>query len=283
MPRVGSKHSMVCTPPATQRAIVTFCWLPPDRRRTSPRARESICSLRDRGVDLRRLSPEVDRAPAPEPAPTTAARCSRGPSAASAAPRRGRRPRTRDRPGSRRRGGGRTTGEPSTSSSPPLGRAAPARMSNSSSWPWPSSAATPEDLARIEVERDVLELRPLARGRARPGGAWRWPPAAGPSCGSETAGGWSTIPPSISSTIRSSEPSVTSTTPTVSPSRSTVARSQMAAISIIRWEMKMMDRSPPFWRPTTDRTRSVRFAGSAAVISSSIGRRARSRARGRGR
>ena len=87
---------------------------------------------------------------------------------------------------------------------------------------------------------------------------------------SETAGGWSTISPSISSTIRSSEPSVTSTTPTVSPSRSTVARSQMAAISIIRWEMKMMDRSPPFWRPTTDRTRSVRFAGRAAVISSSM-------------
>ena len=67
MPRVGSKHSMVCTPPATQRAIVTFCWLPPDRRRTSPAARESIWSLRHRGVDLRRLSPEVDRAPAPEP------------------------------------------------------------------------------------------------------------------------------------------------------------------------------------------------------------------------
>ena len=87
---------------------------------------------------------------------------------------------------------------------------------------------------------------------------------------SATAGVSATIWPSISSTIRLSEPSVTSTTPTVSPSRSTVARSQTAAISIIRWEMKMIERSPPFWLPTTARTRSVRFAGSAAVISSSI-------------
>ena len=48
MPRVGSKQSIVWTPPATQRAIVTFCWLPPDSRRTSPPARASICSRRDR-------------------------------------------------------------------------------------------------------------------------------------------------------------------------------------------------------------------------------------------
>ena len=47
------------------------------------------------------------------------------------------------------------------------------------------------------------------------------------------------ISPSMSSTILSSEPFVTSTTPTVAPSRRTVARSQTAAISIIRWEMKI--------------------------------------------
>ena len=70
--------------------------------------------------------------------------------------------------------------------------------------------------------------------------------------------------------MRSSEPGATSTTPTVAPSRRTVARSQTAAISIIRWEMKMMQRSPPRWRPTTSSTRSVRFAGRAAVISSSM-------------
>ncbi len=63
---------------------------------------------------------------------------------------------------------------------------------------------------------------------------------------------------------------MTSTTPTVSPSRSTVARSQTAEISIIRWEMKMTERSPPRIRPMTSSTRSVRFAGSAAVISSSM-------------
>src|SRR5439155_5248529 len=34
IPRVGSKQSMVVKPPASQRAIVTFCWLPPDSRRT---------------------------------------------------------------------------------------------------------------------------------------------------------------------------------------------------------------------------------------------------------
>ena len=76
--------------------------------------------------------------------------------------------------------------------------------------------------------------------------------------------------PSMSATIRSSEPSFTSTTPTVSPSRRTVARSQTAAISIIRWEMKMTDRSDPRWPPMTSRTLSVRSAGRAAVISSSI-------------
>ena len=90
------------------------------------------------------------------------------------------------------------------------------------------------------------------------------------------------ISPSISSTILSSEPFVTSTTPTVAPSRRTVARSHTAAISIIRWEMKMMERSVPRCRATTSRTRSVRFAGRAAVISSSIstsGSDARARAR----
>ncbi len=44
MPRVGSKQSSVRTPPATQRAIVTFCWFPPDSRRTSAAARVSIWS-----------------------------------------------------------------------------------------------------------------------------------------------------------------------------------------------------------------------------------------------
>ncbi len=53
--------------------------------------------------------------------------------------------------------------------------------------------------------------------------------------------------PSISATMWFSDPSVTSTTPTVSPSRRTVARSHTAAISMSRWEMKMMLRSEPLW------------------------------------
>ena len=44
MPRVGSKQRMVRAPVAIQRAIVTFCWLPPERRCTSRWARVSICS-----------------------------------------------------------------------------------------------------------------------------------------------------------------------------------------------------------------------------------------------
>ncbi len=47
--------------------------------------------------------------------------------------------------------------------------------------------------------------------------------------------------PSINWTIRSSAPGVMSTTPTVSPSRSTVARSQSAETSRSRCEMKMTD------------------------------------------
>ena len=92
----------------------------------------------------------------------------------------------------------------------------------------------------------------------------------------------STFWPSMSSTILSSEPGVTSTTPMVSPSRSTVARSQTSAISISRCEMKMTERSPPRRARSASRTRSVRFAGRAAVISSSIstsGSIARARAR----
>ena len=107
-----------------------------------------------------------------------------------------------------------------------------------------------EHLARVQVERDVLQLR--ARGQAarrdpgrdvgRPDDCRARPSAAGMS---------STIWPSISSTMRSSEPCVTSTTPTVSPSRRTVARSQTAAISIMRCEMKITELSPPSL-PTDD-------------------------------
>ena len=135
--------------------------------------------------------------------------------------------------------------------------------------PGPRARRRPSDLAGVELERDVLEPGPRLRPRAASRGFVSAARAA--ACARSPAPGRrSTTSPSISSTIRSSEPAVTSTTPTVAPSRRTVARSQTAAISIMRWEMKMTQRSPPRWRPTTSSTRSVRFAGRAAVISSSI-------------
>ena len=115
--------------------------------------------------------------------------------------------------------------------------------------PGPRARRRPSDLARVEVEGDVARAsvpRAQARARAMPRRRVGGRAAAGRR---RSAGGRRslTISPSISSTIRSSEPSVTSTTPTVSPSRRTVARSQTAAISIIRWEMKMTERSAPRW------------------------------------
>jgi len=44
MPRVGSKHRIAWKPEAIQRAIVTFCWLPPLNQRTWRCARVSICN-----------------------------------------------------------------------------------------------------------------------------------------------------------------------------------------------------------------------------------------------
>ena len=62
--RVEAEHRR--TPPATQRAIVTFCWLPPDSRRTSPRARVSICSVATAPPTFRSLRREVDQTPMTE-------------------------------------------------------------------------------------------------------------------------------------------------------------------------------------------------------------------------
>ena len=63
MPRVGSNSSSVSTPVAIQRAIVTFCWLPPDSRRTSPCARVSICSRSMAAATRAASSPHRDRRP----------------------------------------------------------------------------------------------------------------------------------------------------------------------------------------------------------------------------
>ena len=65
MPRVGSKQSSVRASAAIQRAIVTFCWLPPDRRCTSRCARVSICS-RSMALHGGILAPDGDRTPVPK-------------------------------------------------------------------------------------------------------------------------------------------------------------------------------------------------------------------------
>ena len=128
-----------------------------------------------------------------------------------------------------------------------------------------------EHLARV-AGRTTTSSSFVAGRQAASGDARRH--VGGPRGAGDALGGRAACPrrPRRASARRSAprSPAVTSTTPTVSPSRRTVARSQTAAISIIRCEMKMTRRSPPRWRPTTSRTRSVRFAGRAAVISSSI-------------
>ena len=125
----------------------------------------------------------------------------------------------------------------------PIGRIEPASAANSSSWPWPFERDDAGDLAIAEVEGDVVELgadAEVADAEARR--RRRRPPRVARRVRSAGAGLARCAAPSISSTICSSTPGAMSTTPTVSPSRSTVARSQSAEISTKRCEMKMTER-----------------------------------------
>ena len=99
-----------------------------------------------------------------------------------------------------------------------------------------------DDLAVAELEGDVLELGADAAGFAPRAAAGRRRRGGGRRRARPAARARSMRAPSISSTMRSSTPGAMSTTPTVSPSRSTVARSQSAEISRKRWEMKMTER-----------------------------------------
>ena len=65
------------------------------------------------------------------------------------------------------------TGEPSTSSSPPLGRSEPGEDVEQLVLALALERDDAEHLARVEVERDVVELRAVARARGPPGGASR--------------------------------------------------------------------------------------------------------------
>ena len=132
------------------------------------------------------------------------------------------------------------TGLPSTRASPPLGRSRAGEDVEQLVLALALERHDAQHLARVELERRRPGAWCPRPGRAPRSAASRPRRARGGRPRSAGAPAWrSTTSPSISSTIRSSEPAVTSTTPTVSPSRSTVARSQTAAISIMRWEMKM--------------------------------------------
>ena len=156
-------------------------------------------------------------------------------------------------------------GRPSTSMLPPAGRMAPERAAKSSSWPWPSRATMPMTSPSRSSKETSSSLLPTLRFfAARRGG----PSLRTAAAVRVAARARSMRAPSISSTMRSSTPGAMGRMPTVSPSRSTVARSQRAEISRKRWEMKMTARPVWPWRRTTSRTRSARLAGRAAVISS---------------
>ena len=149
----------------------------------------------------------------------------------------------------------RVTDEPSTSISPAPGRVCPHRMSNSSSLSLPLERHDPDAprrrgrrTTRMEVAcRTTIAPRAAARVGVRTS-RLDASPASGVAAPDAAAG------PSMSLTISSSAaaPSARmSTTPTVLPSRRTVARSHSPATSSIRWEMKMTERDVPRWLATT--------------------------------
>src|SRR4029450_3374678 len=61
MPRVGSNSSRVRNPAASQRPMVSFCWLPPDSRRAWAAARVSIDSRSTASATWRRSRPVLIR------------------------------------------------------------------------------------------------------------------------------------------------------------------------------------------------------------------------------
>ena len=97
-----------------------------------------------------------------------------------------------------------------------------------------------KDLAGIEFERNVVEQADCgASPRTSSALAHRAAPLGVRSAWRRTRTAPAVSAPSISATMRSSLPCARSVTPTVTPSRSTVARSHKSATSAMRWEMKI--------------------------------------------
>ena len=231
--------------------MVTFCWLPPESWRTSDAARVSIWSRLIAALTFVRSAPIAigphDRTPAMYGRATFSRidRCISSPSARSAgtytspALMASRRMPERD-------------GSAIDLEFAPVGSARAGEDVEQLILALALEGGDAEDLAGAQVERDVVES--AADAQVANGEPWRrrLDRVTGSRAGRHLAPRtYPTRSPSMSSTIRSSEPSLMSTTPTVAPSRRTVARSQTAAISISRWEMKMMQRSDPRWLPMT--------------------------------
>ena len=242
IPRVGSKHSMMRVPAAIHRAMVTFCWLPPESLCTSRCARVSICRRRDRVVDAGVLPPRMSTGPRPGRR-ALKGKCDVLPHRALHQERLGAIARHVGHAGV---DGVRGMAELDTLAvdlDRAAGRAArPGQRGEQLVLALSLQGHDAEDLARVEVERNVTELGSDLQSLR---------PAGEGGLGSRADAGWPRLrqscalsmrAPSISSTIFSSAPGAISTTPTVSPSLSTVARWQSAEISSRRCEMKMMDR-----------------------------------------
>ena len=244
IPRVGSKQSIVWTPPATHRAMVTFCWLPPDSWRTSDAARVSIWSRSTAALTRVPSAAIADRAPRPD-----AGDVRQGHVLAH-------RPLHEQGLGAVRRhvdeagpdGVGRMAERDRGAIDQelaPVGAARAGEHIEQLILALALERGDAEDFAGAQFERHVLESRAdpqVANGESRCGGLGS---GGCPRAAVSPAFGSLARSPSISATIRCSEPSLMSTTPTVAPSRRTVARSHTAAISIRRCEMKMMQRSDP--------------------------------------
>ena len=144
----------------------------------------------------------------------------------------------------------------------------PPATSKSSSWPWPSSATTPSDLAGVEIEGDIVQLAGRREG-SRTAQARRLSPRAAPP-GAATAASASTLPPSIRSTMRFLD----ARRDVDDADRLAVAQHGGAVAERRDLDEAVRDEDH---RPaglgsagaTTSSTRSARSAGSAAVISSS--------------
>ncbi len=232
---------MVRASAAIQRAMVTFCWLPPDRRCTSPCARVSICSRSMALTTVARsrrmlIGPQLRRRGAEGQRDVLAHRAlhQRAPRCGRPAHRRCRRDGV-DRVAELHRLAvdldrcRRTAG--SSRPAPRTARPGPGLRAPRRRRPRRRARSKETSLSLVPTRR----LRTARRGRA---GARRCLLAA------VRAATWvlTMRAPSISSTIFSSTPGTMSTTPTVSPSRSTVARSQSAEISTKRCEMKITER-----------------------------------------